>query len=326
MKKIIQPFLFVLTLIVISCSNDIQDIEMTKKAKSFEILSPLSYDKVLDGTKLLNNATTFVWDDNESGTFTYTLEAAKSGTNFANPIVVGTTNNQSFAITIGTLDNTAKAVGIEPLTNGLLEFRVKTGTRVTKSVIFSVTPYQPNWGVIGSATTGGWNASTEMIYNPSTSKYTYTGWFSNGEYKFRLDYSWTTNLGDNDNNLSLEYGGANIPITAGYYTIVLNVQNLSYTVTPITNRWGIIGSATPKGWDNDTLMDYNATTNKFSTVIKMKPGAFKFRVNEDWGNSYGAGSSNLTLSNTGGDIPFTTTGKYFIEVNPSTLTYTITNL
>ena len=64
-----------------------------------------------------------------------------------------------------------------------------------------------------------------------TKKYSITINMVVGEFKFRLDDAWTLNYGDDGNNLSLEAGGANIPITvAGSYTIVADFTAKSYTI------------------------------------------------------------------------------------------------
>jgi hypothetical protein len=48
--------------------------------------------------------------------------------------------------------------------------------------------------------------------------------------KFRANNDWAVNLGDNDANRSLEYGGANIAVAeSGNYTIELNLGNAVYT-------------------------------------------------------------------------------------------------
>jgi hypothetical protein len=51
-----------------------------------------------------------------------------------------------------------------------------------------------------------------------------------GEMKFRANNDWAVNLGDNDANRSLEYGGANIAVAeSGNYTIELNLGSAVYT-------------------------------------------------------------------------------------------------
>jgi len=79
------------------------------------------------------------------------------------------------------------------------------------------------WGLIGDATPGGWDNSTPMTYDPATGLWSVTTTLVNGAFKFRANNSWDINLGGDLNNLS--YGGDNIPITGGTYTITLNLTN-----------------------------------------------------------------------------------------------------
>ena len=55
-----------------------------------------------------------------------------------------------------------------------------------------------------------------------------------GEFKFRLDDGWSTNFGDDGNNLTLDPNGANIPITvAGSYKITADFNAKTYKVTKL---------------------------------------------------------------------------------------------
>jgi len=46
------------------------------------------------------------------------------------------------------------------------------------------------------------------------------------EIKFRVNDAWTTDLGDNDADGILDYGGANIAVPeAGNYTVYLDLSN-----------------------------------------------------------------------------------------------------
>lgn len=332
MKNISKLLLVLFGLMTISCSDDIQDIEPLSPRTGINLINPTSsFNLILDGSKLNLVATSIVWSDSDnasgSSDITYSVEAALGGTNFASPIVVGTTTNSFLDVTIGTLDTTAKDLGIQPLTEGTIDVRIVSVNGASNVASIKVTPYQPNWGIIGSATPLLWDNSTAMTYNPTTGKYAISIYLNSGEMKFRLDNSWTTNYGDDGNNLSLEPGGANIPIaTAGEYTIVLDIDNESYTITPIVDGWGIIGSATPTGWDNDTLLDFDATTNTYSMIIELVPGEFKFRLNHDWGTNYGDNGNDLSLDSGGANIPVTLEGTYYITADFSGLTYTITKL
>jgi hypothetical protein len=91
-----------------------------------------------------------------------------------------------------------------------------------------------NWGLIGSATSTGWDSDTDMTYDAATGHLTITTDLAAGEIKFRANDAWDINLGDDGPNGKLEYNGANIVIAeAGNYTIdlILNVAKYTYTVT-----------------------------------------------------------------------------------------------
>lgn len=328
--KIALAFISILT--QFSCTEDVEQKTAPEPTSGINLITPTSsFNLVLDGAKLNELATTFVWNDSENSSagtsVNYTVEAAKSGTNFAKTVVLGKVTTNLFQdITVGNLDAAAKALGMPALVEGLMDVRVKSAAGVSNFYTLKVTPYQPNWGIIGDATPKGWDLSTDMIYNAATDTYSISLDLKSGEFKFRLDNAWTTNYGDDGKNLSLDAGGANIPVTAGAYTIVANFKTLTYTITPIVNAWGVIGDATPTGWDSDTLMDFNPTTNSYSIIMKMKVGSFKFRLNHDWSNNYGDDGNNLTLDSGGTNIAITTAGTYYITADFTGLKYTIKQL
>jgi hypothetical protein len=331
MKNTIKLLIAFISILTLSCTEDVEQKTAVAKSTGISLLAPTSsFNLILDGAKLDELATTFVWNDTENSTagtsVSYTIEAAKSGTDFAAPVVLGTTTNLFKDITVGNLDSAAKALGLPALVEGLMDVRVKSSAGTSNSYTIKVTPYQPNWGIIGDATPAGWGLSTDMIYNAEAGTYSISLALTTGEFKFRLDNSWTTNYGDNGNNLSLEGGGSNIPVTAGNYTIVANFTTDTYTITPIVDAWGVIGDATPTGWGSDTLMDFNPITQKYSIIIKMKVGSFKFRLNHGWDSNYGDDSNNLTLDAGGSNIAITTAGTYYITADFTGLNYTIKQL
>ena len=102
----------------------------------------------------------------------------------------------------------------------------------------------------------------------------------------------------------------NIVITepAGYYQVDVDLSKKTYTLTPITSI-GIIGSASPKGWDSDvdmTYVPYNKDTKEVNGYwevknITLSAGEIKFRANDGWDISWGGELDNLTTKN-GGNI------------------------
>ena len=332
MKNTIKLLIAFISFLTLSCSEDVETKIAGENATGITLLAPTSsFNLVLDGAKLNDLATTFVWNDasNSSAdkTVSYTIEAAKSGTNFAAPVALGTPTTSLFKdVTVGSLDAVSKTLGLPSLVESAIDVRVKSSAGISNVFTLKVTPYQPNWGIIGNATPKGWDASTDMTYNAAAGSYSISLGLTTGELKFRLDNSWNTNYGDDGNNLSLELAGSNIPVSAGNYTIVANFTTKTYTITRLTNAWGVIGDATPLGWDADTLMDYNPTTQKYSITVKMKAGQFKFRLNRDWSNNYGDNGNNLSLDSGGDNIAVKNAGTYYITADFNGLNYTIKQL
>lgn len=130
----------------------------------------------------------------------------------------------------------------------------------------------------------------------------------NTEFKFTVGPNWNENYGDDGGDLTLEPGGANIKAaTAGFYRITVDLNALTYTLQK--TDWGLIGSATPGGWDSDQDMMYNPDTRTWSIQLDLTPGEVKFRANDDWSLNYGddggdaileqGANSNIVISNAG---------------------------
>ncbi|MFN7015291.1 MAG: DUF5116 domain-containing protein, partial [Bacteroidia bacterium] len=112
---------------------------------------------------------------------------------------------------------------------------------------------------------------------------------------------------------------------AGFYRVRANTTDLTYTTTAVS--WGIIGSATPTGWDSDTDFTYNPATKKLEIAsIALVPGAFKFRGNNAWSNGFDLGTVNADgFLVDGGDLTFSgAAGNYKVILdlsNPRRYTY-----
>lgn len=88
------------------------------------------------------------------------------------------------------------------------------------------------WGIIGSATAGGWDSDQDMTFDPETGIWTAIVELVAGELKFRANDDWAINLGDNDVNGALDYDGANMVIEdRGTYTITMTLGSPDYTYT-----------------------------------------------------------------------------------------------
>ena len=97
------------------------------------------------------------------------------------------------------------------------------------------------------------------------------------------------------------YGGAffgqesdNIMMTqeAGFYQVDVDLSAKTYTLTPFSI--GIIGNATPSGWDSDTDMTYNPEERCWEIKgVELSDGDMKFRANDAWTLNWGGELDNL---------------------------------
>lgn len=97
---------------------------------------------------------------------------------------------------------------------------------------FTYTVVKTDWGIIGSATAGGWDTDTNMEFDPVTKTWVAEIDLSQGDIKFRANDGWDINLGDDGANGTLEYNGANIAVAeAGSYKITMKLESPDYTYT-----------------------------------------------------------------------------------------------
>ena len=136
-------------------------------------------------------------------------------------------------------------------------------------------------------------------------------------FKFCTQPEWKgTNYGANFDTAG---DAANITMkeAAGYYKVDVDLETKSYVLTPITTI-GIIGSASPNGWDSDVDMKYvpyNAETKELGyweiKDVTFTSGEIKFRANDDWAINWGGDTNALTQ---GGDNISVDAGKYDIKL------------
>ena len=150
----------------------------------------------------------------------------------------------------------------------------------------------------GSA--NGWDATASPMAHEGAG--VYRGWYyvlpvneaaETWGFKF-VDGSWYGDGGEG--KLSTE--GGNINIEEGFYMLVADMANLTYSATPATI--GLIGDATPGGWDTDTEMRFDTEQGCWIYTGELITGGFKFRANHDWGFNWGGDLTNLV--NNGSNI------------------------
>ena len=140
----------------------------------------------------------------------------------------------------------------------------------------------------------GWKHS-DVLNSEDGVHYTGYMYLNQNGFKFCTQKNWN----------GTNYGGAffgesedNIMMTqeAGFYQVDVDLSAKTYTLTPFTI--GIIGNATPTGWDSDTDMTYNPEERCWELKnVTLSDGEMKFRHKNDWSLSWGGELDNLTTQN-----------------------------
>ena len=162
----------------------------------------------------------------------------------------------------------------------------------------------------------GW-ATNDYLAGEDGVHFTGFMYLNQNGFKFCTQPEWKgTNYGA---NFDTAPDAANITMTeaAGYYKVDVDLDSKSYALTPITTI-GIIGSASPNGWDSDvdmTYVPYNAETKELGyweiKDVTLTSGEIKFRANDDWAINWGGDTNALTQ---GGDNISVDAGTYDIKL------------
>ena len=111
-------------------------------------------------------------------------------------------------------------------------------------------------------------------------------------------------------------GGSAMVVSPGTYDIKFNKTTGAYSF--VFAKIGIIGSATPGGWDSDTLLSTTDGVNYTLEGVTLTTGELKFRQNEAWTVNWGASAFPVgTATLNSGNIPVTA-GTYSVSFNKYT--------
>lgn len=357
MKKILKISSLVFLLVAnVACEND--DQKIVSATGGPELLTPADgAEYILSPENASNEATTLVWnhaDYTQQTEVNYEIQMAAAGTDFASPVTVGSaTTNRFQTWTVEELNGYATTAGLLPFTQGDLDLRIKAslgsaGELISYSnvITLTITTYStdlPKLAVPGNHQ--GWSDANGFETAPkiASSEYgasDYEGYmWLDGEFKFLAPnasgvFAWgNTDWGDDGSfsDVLVVTGESNCSATAGYYRVRANTSTLVYSATAVS--WGIIGEATPTGWDSDTDLTYNPSTKKLEIAsIALENGKkFKFRGNNAWSNGFDLGTVNADgYLVDGGDLTHTgATGNYKVILdlsNPRKYTYTLVAL
>ena len=165
----------------------------------------------------------------------------------------------------------------------------------------------------------GWAPATASALWSAELNGVYSGFsYLDGDFKFTIARDWNTGEYNSSNFTNYSEGlsdaGGNINMaTPGFYYIVADVMTGTLTAT-LTSSWGVIGNATPGGWDAESPLTYNAEKGCWSATIALTAGELKFRANNSWDSGIDLGGALDELLLKGGNIAITDAGTYLIEL------------
>ena len=245
----------------------------------------------------------------------------------------------SITLTNAQLNNVAIQAGIPVDTAGELELRIRaiitdaaSGSvleRISTSITINVTTYltvldlSTNWGVVGSAA-NNWGATPDLPFWKTDVAGVLNAYvtLTDGEIKFRENNDWANNYGSSSSSGgALTSGGGNITVTAGSYKIVMDLNNLTYTIESFS--LGIVGGAYNNwGATPDFMLEYDEYSDVFRGIVTLIDGEMKFRMNNDWGTNWGDDGADGSLEAGGANIQVSA-GIYIATVNMNDLSYTL---
>jgi len=248
-----------------------------------------------------NNVEGYIYMAGTGNMFKISAQPSWDGTNYGS------------GATAGTLSATGGDISLPAA--GYYKININAGVEP-----MTYTAVATNWGVIGGLT--GWGSQIALTYDPVVRVWRGAIHMPTGPWKFRANDNWDYNYGATAGSLNLVAGGSDINNTVeDDYAITLDLSTpLAYTYR--ADRWGIIGSATPGGWDNDTNMSWDATGGVFTATMNLTAGMIKFRANDGWDYNFGGSLGALTPG--GADIAVAEAGHYTITLNPWTRVATMT--
>jgi starch-binding outer membrane protein SusE/F len=260
----------------------------------------------------------------------------------ARGVCYGTETNPTVA-NQKTSDGTGSGAFTSSLTGlqGLTTYYVRAyatnsaGTSYGPEITFTTEVSIRTWYVPGDYVTASYPGSAFNNWDPATSPQLMSNEANPNKvegyvYMANADNAWKIATKPNWNGPN--YGGAagvldpagdNYHSPAGYYKIVANATALTFAQTATV--WGVIGSATANGWNDETGLEYYPELQTWRGGIHLTVGEFKFRANHDWGLNYGSTTANAVLDEGGSNIAAAVEADYYFSLDLShPLNYTYT--
>lgn len=311
----------------------------------------------------------FVWNPVDFGVqtpITYKLEGSATE-DFTATDVFDAGNNTNVGVTVAQMLSLAHDAGLdndpetEEPNSGTLYFRVRAyvgsdGGNVvdqTSEVMelnvtipeAEVEAPMKNFFLVGDATAAGWsnNANNTPLFRDveNTNIFYFQGRFAGGDgvegFKLLENLGqWQPQWGGTDGVLAVNPGDGSDPAafsvpTDGYYDLMINIEDMTYTFTEIDasaaatyDVIGLVGEGTTVGWPNDDNPepDIKLVKSNFDPHIwyseedvNLSDGPIKFRANLAWDTNWGGDTFPTGKGVMGGSDIAAETGTYTVWFN-----------
>lgn len=321
-----------------ACTEEERTV-MSDNPDSPVLTSPASGQSIVLDSETASEQLVFSFDPANFGfsaAVNYTVQLAEAGTSFADPLDVGNSNGSDVTITQASLNQRLIGRGYEPEEGIQMDVRVRASLGDAVDPVFSevstisVTPFSEALEFTRMYVPGdyqGWAPENEntVLFSVNNDN-VFEGYVhilgGSGAFKVNEGPNWDVNYGGE--NGTLERNGPDLIVTEpfGTFRLKVDLNNLTYEIG--TRRpWGIIGDATPLGWDADTPMEFDPVENVLTITLDLVAGNFKFRAG-DWAFNYGDTGMDGVLNPDGSDIPIADDGNYTITMDwkvPGEITY-----
>jgi len=304
-------------LVLSSCEEDIQTPE--KKLTPPVITNPAG---AVEYTLIPENANgtfeTFMWDAAYLGEGidpSYTIQIDLSSGDFTNPVdVAESTTGLWQSIGVSEMNQKLRDLGVPPLEKTAIQVRIKAegGGQMLASAPISVfvTRYMyddeiPVWNIFGSAT--GTEGNVLMNHDEGNDTWSIRLDMVQGTFKFKDSSAQGTVLGSDGTDNGLVKDGSDIAIEAdGNYTIVLDPNEMTYSITANTlpSQLYFVGSV--NGWNPDAPYYIGVKDESnglhWGFLDLADDSEIKILTSIGSWDGYGAGPSDGLITEGGGNI------------------------
>ena len=230
--------------------------------------------------------------------------------------ILGSATDGDESLKVSLINDGAQACK-QPATDGALMYKI---TLNMMEYTMTIEPISYNEYIYVPGNGQGWAPASAPAIRSANSDGVYVGYaVMNGDFKFTKERNWDG--GEYNSGSFSTYGdgfaastdGGNISCTgeAGIYYLSADVANGS--ISGVLCNFGLIGPAQVGGWDSDSDMTFDATTNTYTWTGDLAAGEFKFRANDGWDINLGGSLDDLVAN--GSNLSVAEAGNYTIVLN-----------